>query len=46
MVVNSMRHGFLCNNSGLQIFGKLYDIHNKVAYITCNDKIITFLQQK
>ena len=26
--------------------GKRYGVHNNVAYITCNDKIITFLRQK
>ena len=30
--------------SGLQIFGKHYDVHNNVAYIMT--KLLRFLQQK
>ena len=30
----------------IKIFGKRYDVHNNVAYITCNDKIITFYGKK
>ena len=33
MAVYSLRHSFLCNNSGLQIFRKSYDVHNNMAYI-------------
>ena len=51
MTENSLSHDVApgseitpCNkiDSGLQIFRKRYDLHNNVAYITCNDKIETF----
>ena len=33
MAVNGVRHSFLCNNRGLQIFGKRSDVINNVAHI-------------
>ena len=38
MAVNSVRHGFLCNNSVLQIFGKRYDVQNSVTYEPKSDR--------
>ena len=40
MAVNSVRRGFLCNNSGLQIYGNV--MTSITTLRTCNDKTITF----